>query len=81
MRRPALVGTRLDVWQVVETVRDEQGDVAAAAEYFGVPERLVRAAVDYYADFAEEVDAHRAEELAFAQRERERWERTQRVLG
>lgn len=81
VRRPALVGTRLDVWQVVETLRGEQGDVAAAAEYFGVPERLVRAAVDYYADFAGEIDAHRAEELAFAQREHERWERTQRVLG
>jgi uncharacterized protein (DUF433 family) len=81
LRRPALAGTRLDVWQVIETVRGEGGDVAAASAYLGIPERLVRAAVDYYADFAEEIDAYRAEELRFAERERERWERAQRVLG
>jgi uncharacterized protein (DUF433 family) len=81
LRRPALAGTRLDVWQVIDTVRAEQGDVDAASEYLGIPERLVRAAVDYYADFAEEIDAYRAEELRFAERERERWERAQRVLG
>jgi len=81
LRRPALVGTRLDVSQVVDTVRGENGDVAAAAEYLSVPERMVRAAVDYYADFTEEIDAYRAEELAFAERERERSERAQRVLG
>jgi uncharacterized protein (DUF433 family) len=81
LRRPALAGTRLDIWQVVETVRAEGGDVAAAAEYFGVPEHWVRAAVDYYADFTEEIDAYRAEEVAFAERERRRSERAQRVLG
>jgi uncharacterized protein (DUF433 family) len=80
-RRPALAGTRLDVWQVIDTVRAEGGDVGAAAEYLGLPERSVRAAVDYYADFTEEVDAYRAEELRFAERERERWDRAQRVLG
>jgi uncharacterized protein (DUF433 family) len=81
LRRPALAGTRLDIWQVVETVRAEGGDVTAAAEYFGVPEHWVRAAVDYYADFTEEIDAYRAEEVAFAERERRRSERAQRVLG
>jgi uncharacterized protein (DUF433 family) len=81
LRRPALAGTRLDVWQVIDTVRGEHGDVAATAEYLSIPERLVRAAVDYYADFADEIDAYRAEELRFAERERERWERAQRVLG
>lgn len=80
-RRPALVGTRVDVWQVIDTVRGEQGDVAAAAEYLGLPERMVRAAVDYFAEFTEEIDAYRADELAFAERERLRFERAQRVLG
>src|SRR5918999_6127191 len=70
LRRPALVGTRLDVWQVIETVRAEHGDVAAAARYLGLPERMARAAVDYYAEFTEEIDAYRAEEAAFAERER-----------
>jgi uncharacterized protein (DUF433 family) len=81
LRRPALVGTRLYVWQVIETVRAEDGDVAAAAEYFGLPERSVRAAIDYYAEFTEEIDAYRAEEAAFAERERRRSERALRVIG
>ena len=33
-RRPAIVGTRLDVAQVITTLRAEDGDVAATAEYF-----------------------------------------------
>jgi hypothetical protein len=41
----------------------------------------VRAGVDYYADFADEVDRYRAEQLEFESRERERFERSQRVLG
>jgi uncharacterized protein (DUF433 family) len=81
LRRPALVGTRLDVWQVIDTVRDNDNSPAAAAEYLGIPVHHVRAAVDYYADFTEEVDRYREEELEFARRERERWERAQRVLG
>ena len=81
LRRPALVGTRVDIWQVIDTVRGEDGNVADAAEYLGLTEAMVRAAVDYYADFAEEIDAYRAEELAFAERERDRSERARRVLG
>jgi uncharacterized protein (DUF433 family) len=81
LRRPALAGTRLDVGQVIETLRAENGDVAATAEYLSTPEHLIRAALDYYADFADEVDADRAWDAAFAERERERFERTQRVLG
>jgi uncharacterized protein (DUF433 family) len=81
LRRPGLVGTRLDIWQVIDTLRDHDGEVAAAAEYLGVSDAMVRAAIDYYADFADEIDAYRAEELAFAERERERSERVRRVLG
>ncbi len=81
VRRPALVGTRLYVWQIVDTVRESDNSVAAAAEYLGLPEHHVRAAVDYYADFTDEVDRYREEQRASEQRERERWERSERVLG
>jgi uncharacterized protein (DUF433 family) len=81
LRRPALVGTRLDIWQVIDTVRAEAGDAASAAQYLGLPERLVRAAVEYYAEFTDEIDAYRTEELAFAERERERLERARQVFG
>jgi uncharacterized protein (DUF433 family) len=79
-RAPALVGTRLYVWQVLETVRASGGSVAEAADYLGLSERQVQAAVDYYADFTVEVDAQQAREREFAHRERLRFERAQRVL-
>jgi uncharacterized protein (DUF433 family) len=51
------MGHRLDVWQVVETVKQEGGRVEAAAEYLGVSLGLVAAAIDYYAVHADEVEA------------------------
>jgi hypothetical protein len=81
LRRPALIASRLYVWQIVDTVRDNGSSVAAAADYLALPERHVQAAIDYYADFKEEVDGYRAEALEFERRERERWERSQQVLG
>jgi uncharacterized protein (DUF433 family) len=81
LRRPALIGSRLYVWQVVDTVLDNGNSVAAAAEYLGLPEHHVQAAVDYYADFRDEVDGYRAEAHELERRERERWERSRRVLG
>jgi uncharacterized protein (DUF433 family) len=80
-RRPALVGTRLYVWQVLDTVRASEGSVSNAAEYLGLSERQVQAAIDYCAEFAEEVGAQREQELRVQRRERERFERAQRVLG
>jgi uncharacterized protein (DUF433 family) len=80
-RAPALVGTRLYVWQILATLRASGGSVAEAATYLGLSEPQVQAAVDYYADFAAEVDAQQAREREFEQRERERFERALRVLG
>jgi uncharacterized protein (DUF433 family) len=79
-RRPALVGTRLYIWQIISTLRGSK-DIADAADYLGLTEPQVRAAVAYYADYTDEVDAYAAEEEEFARRERERWEREQQVLG
>jgi uncharacterized protein (DUF433 family) len=81
LRRPALVGTRLYVWQVVDTVRESESSVASAAEYLGLPAHHVQAAIDYYADYADEIDSDRAEHGEFERRERERSERSRRVLG
>lgn len=80
-RAPALVGTRLYVWQVLGTLRASEGSVADAAAYLGCSDAQVQAAVDYYADFAAEVDAQQEREREFECRERERFERAQRVLG
>lgn len=80
LRRPAVIGTRLYVWQVISTVRASQNSVQEAAEYLALPPSHVQAAVDYYADFTEEVDRDREQEREIETREHERWERSQRVL-
>ncbi len=55
-RRARLVGTGKDVWEVVTVVRDNDGDVAEAADYLGIPLGLVQAAVSYYGAYPDEVD-------------------------
>lgn len=80
-REPGLVGSRLLVRQVVSQLRAADGDVAGVAEYLGLPEPTVRAAVSYYADFADEVDADAAWADRLAADELARWEREQAAFG
>ena len=56
-RRPALLGTRLDVAQIVAYLRANGGDVAEVAGLLAIPEHLVHAAASYDAEFADEIDA------------------------
>lgn len=80
-RRPALAGTRLDVAQVIETVRQSGNSPRAAAEYLSIPEPWVSACVSYYADFPEEVDRWLDRLHAIAEREEDAWRRTQAALA
>jgi uncharacterized protein (DUF433 family) len=80
-RRAALVGTRLDVAQVIYTLRESDNSVEATATYLAIPEQHVRAAVRYYADFREEVDEWREHTRAVAEREEESWRREQAILA
>ncbi|HLH68106.1 MAG TPA: CopG family transcriptional regulator [Candidatus Dormibacteraeota bacterium] len=75
-RRAALAGHRLDVWQVIETVRHE-GSRAAAAEHLGISPGLVDAAVGYYADYREEIDEWIERNAALAREAEEAWRRRQ----
>ena len=65
-RRSALLGSRVDVWQVVDTLREHDGSVAETARYLQQPEVKIRAAARYYGEFRDEVDdfACRAREAA-----------------
>lgn len=56
-RRASLVGRGLDVWEVIATVRDNDGSVTEAADYLAIPAGLVEAAVAYYGEYRDEVDA------------------------
>ena len=88
-RRACLLGGP-DVWEVVRAVRSSRAAepdlspdevVALVAETSGVPEHLVRAAIDYWADYPDDVDAWitRAERESTAAEER--WRRETRLLA
>lgn len=80
-RRAALVGSGLDAWEVIATVRDNDNDLEEAAASLDVNLGLVQAAVVYYGSYQEEIDA----EIALNQTEWERgytaWETGKRALG
>jgi uncharacterized protein (DUF433 family) len=80
-RQPLVTGTRLSVHQVIATLREAEGDVDEAGAYLGVAARQVRAALDYYADFRDEVDADAEAARRIETAERDRWERQQRALA
>jgi hypothetical protein len=73
-RRAALVGSGLDVWEVIVIARENESDLGATASYLGIPLGLVEAAVNYYGAYREEIDGqislNRAEwERGYAARE------------
>jgi uncharacterized protein (DUF433 family) len=80
-RQPLIVGTRLYVHQVIATIRASHGDIDEAASYLGMPARLARAAVEYYAEFAEEIDQDATMAAEIERQDRARWERQQRALA
>jgi hypothetical protein len=80
-RQPLMVGTRLYVHQAMSTLRASRGDIDEAAAYLGIAPRLVRAAVEYYAEFADEVDEDAATAERVERNERARWERQRRALA
>lgn len=83
-RRAGLVGGP-DVAEVVAflTGLEATGEdaVREAARLLDLPERLVRAAVDYYTEFTGEIDAEIARREREARQHRERWEHRQHLLS
>jgi len=55
-RRARLVGTGKDIWEIIATVRDSDGDPAGAARYLEIPLGLVQAAIAYYGAYTAEID-------------------------
>ena len=56
-RRASIVGRGLDVWEVIATVLDNDGSVTEASAYLQIPTGLVQAAVAYYGEYRDEIDA------------------------
>lgn len=80
-RRPAVLGTRLDVAQIIETLRQNENSIAETAEYLDISPAQVEAALRYYAAYRDEVDEWIEQSRAIAERERELWRRQQDALG
>lgn len=55
-RRAWVIGTALDVWQIVDAHRDI-GSVESMAAGGSASERQIQLALDYYGRFPEEIDA------------------------
>jgi uncharacterized protein (DUF433 family) len=56
-RRASMLGSGLDVWEVIATVRDNDGSIEEAAAYLEIPVGLVQAAVVYYGEYHDEIDS------------------------
>ena len=52
-----VAGRRLSVWLVVETLRQCGGNKRKAAEALNLPVTLLAAALEYAAEYAEEIEA------------------------
>lgn len=79
-RRPALMGTRLDVWQVIETVRQNSNSVANAASYLRLPVSHVEACAAYYIAYQAEVDEWTDREHQAAEEAEISWRRRQEIF-
>jgi uncharacterized protein (DUF433 family) len=80
-RRPSLVGTRLDVNDVVRLIRLEGNSVPDAAAYLEIPTSHVEACLRYYAAYQREIDDWIARADAVSTRERDLCERQQKLAG
>lgn len=80
-RRAVVMGTGLDVWEIIATVKQSQrGSAKAAARYLDLPESRVRAAVRYYTAFPQEIDELLERQAAVAERERQAARRERTLL-
>lgn len=80
-RRPAVAGTGLDVWEIVEVARHNGGSVADTAAYLEVDPRLVESALRYYGFNREEIEEWIARLHALNEREESNWRAAQEALS
>jgi uncharacterized protein (DUF433 family) len=80
-RRPALVGTRLDVATVVSTVRQNDNTVEEAADYLRLPVSHVEACVRYYLAYQDEVDTWIARDEEEAEAAEISWRKRREIFA
>ena len=84
-RRAVVVGTRISVGQLVDTIEASPGKgekrLREAADYLSLPLSHVQAAVRYYARFKEEVDEWRQRNADASERAYQAWLREQALFS
>lgn len=80
-REPAMVGSGLRVWQVIDTLRQNDNSVEEVAALLEIPGWRIEACVAYYADYQQEIDDAIDDAYALAEREEARWRRQQQLLA
>ncbi len=80
-RRAALMGSGLEVWEVVKAVKDNDGSAKEAAAYLEVEPRLIDTALRYYGSNREEIDSWIARVNELSEFEERRWRAAREALG
>src|SRR3990172_1643606 len=80
-RRAMLAGTRLDIWQVIETLRNSGNSLEDAADYLALSLPKVRACLAYYAAYQDEVDRYASRIREANEQAEAAWRREQELIG
>lgn len=80
-RRPALIGSGLDVWEVVKVFHDNDDSIADAAAYLEIEPRIVEIAIRYYGSNCEEIDDWIARVHEISELEEAKWRAAQEAIG
>ena len=80
-RRPAVMGTGLDVWEIVAVAKDNDGSVEETAAYLEIDPRLVETAVRYYGSNRSEIDDWLARVADLNAGEEAKWRAAQDALS
>jgi uncharacterized protein (DUF433 family) len=80
-RRPALMESRLDVWEVIKVVKDNSGSAAEAAAYLELEPRLVETALRYYGSNRQEIDDWITRVHELSELEGAKWRAAREAIG
>jgi uncharacterized protein (DUF433 family) len=80
-RRPSVMRTGLDVWEIVKVIRDNDGSVEEAAAYLEIDSGLVQRAADYYGSNREEIEDWIARVHEFNGHEYAKWLAAQEAIA